>query len=375
MESMQAHFAARTGRLESIDALRGFDMFFIMGGSVLLTAIAAFLPEPFGSGLARHMTHANWIATNFFDYIFSTFLFLAGVSWPFSYAAQVAKGRTAGQIHRKILVRMILLILLGWLHDDILRFDWDHQRLASVIGRIGIAWAVAAFCHMHMGFRRQIVLCIALLIGYWAILYFIPRPGVTVPVGKTAMSEWGLCICGWMDRSFLTVCKPGYDGGLFATIGMPVTALFGTLTGDSLRRTDVGEGKKTLMMLAVAAGLGLVGFLWMPWCPNVKAIWTPTYALVAGSAALMLMAVFHWVIDVKGFRKWAYFGIVIGVNSITIYMLQHFVSFRGLSRAFFGGAAALCSPAVGELVLAAGHVALAWLTLWFFKRKGIFMKV
>ena len=365
----------KTTRLESIDALRGYDMFFIAGGAGILTAIAAFLPDAMGAAVKAHTTHANWGAWYFYDYIFPTFLFLAGVSWPFSLASQRAKGRTDGEIHRKILWRMVALILLGWLHDDILKFNWEHQRLASVIGRIGIAWAVAAFLYMHVTIRKQLAICAALLVGYWAIIRFIPNPDAVIPAGATPLTNRAYCITGWVDRNFLTIAKPGYDGGAFATIGMPVTAMFGALAGTFLKRQDMKEGRKTLLMLAGAVGMAILGVLWLPWCPNIKSIWTPTYALIAGSIALGLLAVFHWLIDVKGWRKWAYFGTIIGMNSITIYMMQHFVSFKRMSELFFGGTASLCSPEVGTLILAVGRVALAWTVLWFFARKRIFLRV
>ena len=363
------------GRLESIDALRGFDMFFITGGAALLTAIAALLPTPVGSVLAKHMTHASWAASYLYDYIFPTFLFLSGVSWPFSYASQVEKGRTTGQIHRKILWRMTMLILLGWLTLGIMKFDWDHMRLASILGRIGIAWAVAAFIYMHTRIRTQLIVAAAFLVGYWAIIYFIPNPDVALPPGKNPITSWSYCICGWMDRNYLTVAKPGHDGGAFATIGMPVTAMLGMIAGWMLRRTDVDEKRKTLQMLGMAAVLAGLCAAWYPWCPTVKAIWTPTYALLAAAYDFAILAAFHWIIDVKGYRKWAYFGTVIGMNAITIYVLQHFVNFGSVSRMFLSGIAGLFSEEVGKVIICAGRVAAVWLVLLYFKRRGIFMRV
>ena len=363
-----------SGRLTSLDTLRGFDMLFIMGFTGFLTQFLTALGcrAPW---LETQFQHVAWHGLRFEDTIFPLFLFLAGVSWPFSLASARGKGRTDGQIHRKILFRMAALVLLGWIHDNILQFDWEHQRLASVIGRIGIAWAVAAFLYMHTRVRTQVALAALFLVGYWALIRFVPNPDAVIPPGMTPLSCRDYCICGYMDRTFLTVCKPGFDGGAFATLGMPVTAMFGALTGWWLRREGLGEGRKTLAMFAAAAALAVLAVLWLPWCPNIKAIWTPTYALVAGSIALALLALFHWLVDVKGWRAWAYFGVVIGMNAITIYMLQKFVSFPAMSKFFFGGVASLCSPDVGKVVLAAGRVAIVWLLLLFFARKRIFLKV
>lgn len=148
-------------RLASIDTLRGMVMLHIMGGVVVMKSLAAFLPAAAGAWLVAQMSHAPWGADRIHDYVYPTFLFLTGVSWPFSLASQVARGRTTAQIHRKILLRMTVLILLGLVCGGILRLDWVHIRLASVLGRIGIAWAVAAFIFMHTGFRRQLAICAA----------------------------------------------------------------------------------------------------------------------------------------------------------------------------------------------------------------------
>ena len=363
------------GRLESIDALRGFDMLFLVGGAAFFTALAPLLPEPFGSGLAAHMTHAKWAASYAYDYIFPTFLFMAGVSWPFSYAGQVARGRTTGQIHAKIFWRLTALLLLGWFRAGILKFDWDHLRLASVIGRIGVAWAVAAFLYMHTSIRSQILLCLAFLVGYWAILYFIPNPEVVVPPGKTPLSSPAYCICGWVDRNYLMVAKPGFDGGTFATLGMPVTAMFGVLTGALLRRTDLSGNRKSLLLLAMAASLALLGIVWLPWCPNIKAIWTPTYALIAGAIAVALMAVFYWIVDVKGVRRWARLGVVFGCNAITIYMLNMFVDFSRVSHYCLDGVAGFFSPQAAKAIVALGKIGVMWLLMWFMMKRKIFLRV
>ena len=367
--------ASQKARLESIDALRGFDMLILVAGAAFLTALAPLLPVPFGTWLAAHMTHAEWGACYAYDYVFPTFLFMAGVSWPFSYAGQRAHGRTMREIHMKIFWRMTALLLLGWFRAGILKFDWDHLRLATVLGRIGIAWAVAAFLYMHTNLRWYVALCVTFLVGYWAIIYLIPNPGSVVPSGVNPISSPEYCLCNWVDRNFLEVCKPGNDGGAFATLGMPVTAMFGVLTGHLLRRTDVSGNRKTLMLLAGAAALTAIAIFWLPWCPNVKIIWTPTYALVSGAIAMALMAGFYWIIDVKGFRRWARIGVVFGVNSITIYMVAFFVSFARIGHYFLDGVAGFFDPQVGKVIIAAGRIGTMWLFLEFLMRKKIFLKI
>ena len=187
----------RKERLMSLDALRGFDMFFITGGAGIIAGLCA----AFGWGdgwLARQMHHVPWAGLAHHDTIFPLFLFLAGVSWPFSYAAQVARGRTAWQIHRKVIVRMAVLFLFGLFCGHLLAFK-PTFRIPSVLGQIGLSWGFAAILFMHV--KRPLVrglVIAAILAGYWVLL---ASPALRMRRSEpTSMRRSGTSSPGWTAR-------------------------------------------------------------------------------------------------------------------------------------------------------------------------------
>ena len=185
-------------------------------------------------------------------------------------------------------------------------------------------------------------------------------------------------IAGWIDRTFM----PGrlHEGifdpdGLLGKVTGTVTAMLGVFAGELLRRKDVSGGRKALI-LAGAGILSLAACLaWRPWCPVNKKIWTSTFILAAGAYSFLALALFYWIVDVKGWRGWTFFFRVIGMNSITIYVMMRFVEFRSMSKFFFSGVAGLGNVHWSALVLCLGQVALEWLVLLYLYRKGTFLKV
>ena len=171
-------------RLESIDVLRGFDMFFIMG----FASLAAQLCLAFGWGgdcwLAQQMRHPPWIGLTHHDTIFPLFIFIAGLSFPFSMAKQLERGRTKAQIAWRSLRRMTALILLGMLYERF--FMGTPFRFGSVLGRIGISWACASWLFLAFGVRTRIGIAAGILLGYWALNLFVPAPGFASAAGWTA---------------------------------------------------------------------------------------------------------------------------------------------------------------------------------------------
>ena len=163
--------------------------------------------------------------------------------------------------------------------------------------------------------------------------------------------------------------------GLFAKIsGMPL-ALLGVCAGELLRRTDVSGNRKTLVLLGAGAVCMIACFAWEPWCPINKKIWTSTFVLAAGAYSFFTLALFYWVIDVLGWRRWAFFFRVIGMNAITIYLLMRFVQFRAISHFVFSGVAGLGDGSWSKVALIAGQILVEWLLLLFLYRKNTFLKV
>lgn len=363
-------------RLLSIDTLRGMEMLVIMGLSTLIFRICDLFPGGGDSWMAAQMRHVDWNGLAIMDMVFPVFLFIAGLSYPFSYASQVEKGRTSWQIHRKIFVRCLLLIALGIVYNGFFNLDFP-QRYASVLGRIGLAWMFAALLYVHCKPKARIVIATVFLVAYGLLITFVGAPDA--PAGAGPLTQDG-CLNGWIDRILLPG-KPYYGNfdpeGLLGVIPATVTAMLGMFTGEFVRLPEekCSGGKKTLLMLGAAVVLIAAGLLWSLSLPLNKKLWTSTFVLVVGAYSVAMYAIFYWIIDVKGWKKWTFFFEVIGLNSITIYMAQRIIPFSSVNKFFLGGLAGLCPEPVGKVILAAGYVTVCWLFLLFLYRKKVFLKV
>lgn len=368
----------KNDRLLSLDALRGFDMLFIMG----LSAFVAQLCAAFGAGecwLARQMRHVDWHGFAQHDTIFPLFLFIAGVAFPFSYAKMREKGWLHKRIVGKLVYRGFMLVLLGMIYNGLLSKGFGEVRWASVLGRIGLGWMFAAFLYMALSCRTRIAVAVGFLVGYWAIMRIAVVPGA--PAGADPWSpEWNFA--AYVDKLLLPNAKGGDPEGMLSTIPAVVTAMLGMFTGEFVRwRRVLGMGNreqgnyKAVAMFAAAAAMLAAGLVWSNWIPINKKLWTSTFVLVAGAYSLALFAAFYWIIDVKMWRGWTFPLRVVGMNAITIYLLQRIVGFDTISRFFLGGIAGLLPQGFGAALISFGHLAVCWLVLWFLYRKGVFLKV
>ena len=179
----------KTGRLASLDALRGFDMLFIMGLSPLIVSVCNLFPGGGDSLIALNMGHAKWDGFYHHDTIFPLFLFIAGISFPFSYSKQISSGASRKQIYAKIFKRAIALVFLGVVYNGLFRLDFQDLRIASVLGRIGIAWMFAALLFINFKTRTRAVIAAAVLIGYWLLMSLVPAPDA--PAGSGPFSFEG----------------------------------------------------------------------------------------------------------------------------------------------------------------------------------------
>ena len=361
-------------RLLSLDALRGFDMFFIMGGGALLLSVSSFFPENVSAFIAEQMGHKEWHGFAFYDLIFPLFLFLAGLSLPFSLSKQLSLGKNRLNISLKIVCRAVLLVFLGVLYNGLLNFDFENLRYASVLGRIGLAWAIAALIYLWAGKRVSVVVSVVVLLGYWALLALVKAPDALPEVAVYSMEG---SIVGYVDRLYLPgVLHLGVHDpeGLLSTLPAVVTAMAGIFTGDFVRQKRVKEYSKVGIMLLVSLLLLAVGYLWGMVFPINKNLWTSSFVLYAAGWSLLLFALFYLVIDVVGLKRWSFFFRVIGMNSITIYLLQQFFDFHKPVQTLFGGFLSLFPEQYYPSLYWCCYVLICWLLLYFLYRKSVFLK-
>lgn len=362
-------------RLLSLDALRGFDMLFIMGFSGLIKAVCALFPGGADCYLAQTMNHAKWDGLYHHDTIFPLFLFIAGISFPFSYAKHTAGGLSQGKMYVKVVKRMLALIALGVVYNGFFKMDFESLRICSVLGRIGLAWGIAALLYMNFKTKARAYISAVILIGYWLIVCYVPAPDAD---GAAALSREGN-IVGYIDRLITPgrlLNKGVFDPeGLLSTLPAVVTAMLGMFTGEFIRKEGIDGTKKSGYMGLASLAMLAVGLLWSLEFPINKALWSSSFVLVVGSYSLAMFALFYYIIDVKGWKKWTLPFTVIGLNSITIYMAQRIIPFRQISGFFLDGIASKMPEPWSKVLLYAGFILVSWLFLYFLYRKKTFLKV
>lgn len=362
-------------RLLSLDTLRGFDMLFIMGFSGFLISLCKLFPGGQDFWLARQMTHAAWDGLTHHDTIFPLFLFIAGLSFPFSMEKSLSMGLDKRRILFKAIKRGVVLFLLGLVYDGLFDLNFATLRIPSVLGRIGIAWMGAAILYIYCSRRSRIWIAAGILIGYWLLNWLILAPDA--PSGASPFSMEGNIGC-WLDRTLFgpNHIQPLYDPeGILGTFPAIVTAMLGMFTGELVKLEKLSGNRKTLYMLAAAVIMLVFGLLWSLIYPINKSLWSSTFVLVVGSFSLALFAVFYWMIDIKGWTGWTPFFKIIGMNSITIYMAQKILKFDHANDFLFGGFAQLFPDPWAQVVLKGSYVLVCWLFLLFLYKHKIFMKV
>jgi predicted acyltransferase len=284
-------------------------------------------------------------------------------------------GKKKSRMLFKILRRALMLLFLGVLYNGLLNFDFENLRYASVLGRIGLAWAVAALIYLFGGKKVSIAVSVILLLGYWALLALVKAPDALPEIDIYSMEG---SIVGYIDRLFL----PGalhlgiHDPeGLLSTLPAVVTAMAGIFTGEFVRDNKVKEYRKVGIMLCASFLLLVIGYLWGMVFPINKNLWTSSFTLFAAGWSLLLFAMFYLVIDVVGLKGWSFFFRVIGMNSITIYLLQQFFDFHKPVQTVFGGFISLFPEQYYPSLYWCCYLLVCWLLLYFLYRKGVFLKV
>ena len=357
-------------RITSIDALRGFAMLWIIGGGDVFKSLAKVRNTPVTTMLYQQMEHAGWEGFHFLDLIFPLFLFLVGVLLPFSIGQRVEQGADRKTLYAHIVTRTLVLILLGLVDYGLLRFNWDQMRWSTVLGRIGICYFFAALMVIHTRWQTQALVGTSILLLFWAALVFIPVPGY----GPGVLTPEG-CLTTYLDQ-LLIPGKLGlglYDRqGILSTFTSFSTTLLGVLTGHWLR-TRCSPRQKTMGLLGAGLTCLILGHIWGRFFFISRNIWTSSFVIYAGGWSLLLLALFYWIVDVKGYRKWAFFLIVIGMNSLTIWVGQRGLDFSYTAAYVFDGLLRY-SGAVKPVLAAFSVLTLKWLFLYFLHRHKIYLK-
>ncbi len=361
------------GRLVSVDVLRGFDMFWITGGAGLFIAIFKLFGGRLEQVFVAQLEHAEWEGFHFYDLIFPLFVFIVGMSVVFSLQKLInTQGKRAA--YKRLIRRYILLYLLGIIYYHGIAGGLQNIRLMGVLQRLALTYFFTGILFIHFRLRGLIVAFFAVLLGYWALLSFVPVPGV----GHVSFAE-GQNWANWVDQHFLPLRKWNGDWdpeGLLSTIPAIGSCLLGLFASLLLREKSVSVMKKVYLLIGGGVALVVIGHLWGLQFPVIKKIWTSSYVLVAGGYSLALLGLFYLILDVWKIQKWAVVFVWIGMNPITIYLARNFINFNDLARRFVGGELqTLFGEKIGYLLLTSVSLGLTLALVRFLFKRKIFLRL
>ena len=371
-------------RLYSLDALRGFDMFWIMGGEEIFKSLAKITGSPFMQTLADQFEHPLWNGFHFYDLIFPLFLFISGVATPYSVGREREKGTTRKKLLLRVIRRGLTLVVLGLIYNNGLKLHpLADIRFGSVLGRIGLAYMFANIIYLYTERRGQIIWFVSLLVGYWVLLMLTSAPGFH-PGDLTLQGNFASYVDRTIIPGHLYVGYTAPDGkwiglhdpeGLMSTIPAIGTGLLGILAGQLLKNSPISPSAKS-GRLAIAGVIAVaLGLVWNTVFPINKNLWTSSFVLNVGGISLILLAAFYYIIDVKGYKKWAFFFSVIGMNSILIYLSGHFIDWEYMTKGFFTWFGQLIGDPWNDLAMVFAYLAVKWVFLYILYRKKIFLRV
>ncbi len=341
------------------------------------------------------IAHAEWNGWTPADFIFPSFLFLVGVSLVFSFAKRREKGDSRGQILLHVFIRSLLLIVIGLLVNasPFIGVDFHALRFEGVTQRIALCYFAAAILELWSDHRGQIIAIVVCLFGYWALLRFVPVPGLGVPGRDIPFMDPNQNLAAWLDRKLFMGHL--FDGtrdpeGILSTIPAVATTLLGVLTGHWLRSGRTAAMKAIVMLLAGICGL-VAGEVWNIWFPINKNLWTSSFVLFSGGFALVFLAVLYWMLEIKRWRgAWTIPILVFGMNAIAGFVADSLVygpgyTFTvkhadGTTLSWHDAAQTKlvslgASPPNASLIYSLGAVLFCWILLWLLWRKRIFLKV
>ena len=371
----------KTPRVASIDALRGFDMFWIMGGGAVLISLCNLIDHPITETIKTQLEHVKWDGFRFEDLIFPLFLFIVGAVLPFSLERRIDQGFGKFRITFQIFRRAAILVLIGLIMNGLLRLEFDDFRYAGVLQRIGLCYFFGALITLYFKTPVRVVFFVSILLLYWAALMFVPVPDA----GGEGVAAAGVitmqgCLTSYIDRLLL----PGKlwygfgdNEGILSTFPAVCTVLLGVFAGSWLKCPH-GKAAKLLGLICAGGACVSLGHLWgLPsplQFPIIKVIWTSSFVLYAGGWSLLLLAFFYLWIDIFHLKKTLFFFIVIGMNPIFIFFVPRFIKFDQIADYFFGGVLPLAGDYQTFLTVLSVFT-VKWLALYFLYRHRIFFKI
>lgn len=371
-------------RLESLDILRGFDLFFLVGLETVMHHLAGAIDAPSFHSMMWCFTHVDWEGFSSWDLVMPLFMFMSGITIPFA-LSRYKDAADKSLVYKRILKRVVLLWIFGMMcQGNLLGLDSDRIYLYSnTLQAIAMGYLISSMLFLHTRIRTQVVIAIVLLLGFWGAMELITVQGYGggnyTPDGNLAE---------WIEREVLGRFRDGASvvngevvfpdwyryTWILSSANFGVTVLTGTFAGYILKNKEWMPLRKLTWLIVIGLTLVIIGWSWGIWHPVIKKLWTGSMVLVSSGYCFLLMALFYYLIDIKGWKKHTEWLKVYGMNSIVAYMLAMCVNFSSIGHSLFHG----LEPYMGayyQVLITASNAAIIYLILWGMYQKQIFLKV
>lgn len=358
-------------RVVSIDALRGFDLFWIIGAEAILKSLDRILHAPVTGFISTQLNHVQWTGFRFYDLIMPLFLFIVGVSMPFSFRKRFEDKTTKKSIWFHILKRVVILWILGMaVQGNLLSFNWSEIKFYSnTLQAIASGYLIASILILCLQVRWQVLATLMLMLLYWAILVLAPvpgyGPGVISPEGNFAI---------YFDKLIFGLHQDGTTySWVVSSLNFGATTMIGVFSG-YLLLSEMKVRKKAITLAVAGIALVILGSVWHLLLPSVKHIWTSSFVLFSGGLSVLCLSLFLWLVDGHGFRKGFIFFTIIGMNAIFAYCASHLFDFGQIADVVLGGLRQYCGEWY-RLIHAAGGFGVLYFILWMMYKYRIYIKI
>jgi len=358
-------------RIASIDALRGFDMLFIILLDHLFNSINVGAQTPFTQALAKQFDHPEWFGSTVYDIVMPLFLFIVGAAIPFALSKRKLESSGLSAIYIKLFRRFVILFALGWIVQGHL-LDWNLETFSifsNTLQAIAVGYLFSGIFYIHFKRNVRLMIFVACLIIYTLLLTIPYVPGVgrgvLLPDSSFAWYVDQVVFGKFQDGTQYTWLLSGF--------GFIATTLSGVFAGELIKSSLPRKKVALYLFLIGAAGLA-AGLLLGIWHPIIKKLWTSTFVLASSGVCYLLLSLFYWIIDVKGKSNWAFPLKVIGMNAIVAYTLSHVFNFHQIAEMVLYGT----KQYVGNyyyFVLTLGAFGIIYLILWYLYKNKTFIRI
>lgn len=374
-------------RLMSLDAFRG------------ATIAAMILVNDPGNWDTTYvqLKHSPWNGWTITDMVFPFFLWIVGVAMTLSFARRTESGADRGRLMLHVVRRAAVIFLLGIVINGFpfglfgAEFSFSTLRIPGVLQRIAVCYLIASAIFLTTSVRGQVIWAGVFLVVYWLAIMLIPVPGYGAgflePKGNLG---WYIDSTLLSGHTWVWAPAPGFDPeGILSTLPAIATTIFGLLTGHWLR-TDRPAAEKISWMFTAGIGMVALGWFLSIWLPINKNLWTTPYSIFMGGWALVGLAACYWLIDVKGYKRWATPFVIFGMNAIAIYVASELLATLlgvlqvtgpegkpiGLQQYIFGSwFAPIADPYNASLLYSISYVLLMFLIAWVMWKRRLFVKI